>query len=145
MGYGFGAAIGGCIANNRENTILFTGDGSLGMNLNEFATAVNQKLPILIVLLNNSSLGMVRQWQSRFYDSRYSSTDLSQRKTDFVALAKAFAADGRDINTMEELRESLQLGFPADGPYLLNCRISKDEEVLPMVPAGCGIKDMILG
>lgn len=145
MGYGFGAAIGGCIANNRENTILFTGDGSFGMNLNEFATAVNQKLPILIVLLNNSSLGMVRQWQSRFYESRYSSTDLSVRKTDFVALAKAFGADGKEIRTLKELKDSLKEGFPKDMPYLLNCMISKDDEVLPMVPAGHGLKDMIVG
>src|SRR5699024_5179411 len=145
MGYGFGAAIGGCIANNRENTILFTGDGSFGMNLNEFATAVNQKLPILIVLLNNSSLGMVRQWQSRFYESRYSSTDLSVRKIDIVALAKAFVTDGKENRTLKELKDSLKEGFPKDMPYLLNCMISKDDEVLPMVPAGHGLKDMIVG
>lgn len=145
MGYGFGASIGGCMANGRENTILFTGDGSFGMNLNEFSTAVAQKLPILIVLLNNSTLGMVRQWQTRFYDHRYSQTDLCHRKTDFVALAKAFGADGRRITSMEELNAALAEDLVKDGPFLLDCIIDIDEEVLPMIPAGQGVKDMIIG
>lgn len=144
MGYGFGAAIGGCFGNDKRPTILFTGDGSFGMNLNEFSTAVSQKLPILIVLLNNQTLGMVRQWQTRFYDQRYAATDLDIRKTDFVALAKAFGADGRDIGSTDELEEALGQDLLADGPYLLNCHIDIDQQVLPMIPAGKSIKDMIL-
>ena len=110
MGYGLGAAIGGCVANNRRRTILFTGDGSFGMNLNELATAVSQKLPILIVLFNNNTLGMVRQWQNMFYESRYSSTTLN-RGTDFEKLAKAFGADGARVTSMEELTDVLDLSL----------------------------------
>lgn len=145
MGYGFGAAIGGCIGNDRKPTILFTGDGSFGMNLNEFATAVSQELPILIVLLNNSTLGMVRQWQSRFYEHRYSNTTLTDRKTDFVALAKAFGAGGREVTSIDELQGALNEDLLANGPYLLDCKIDIDEEVLPMIPAGQSVKDMIVG
>lgn len=144
MGYGFGAAIGGCIGNDRKATVLFTGDGSFSMNLNEFATAVSQDLPILIVLLNNSTLGMVRQWQTRFYDKRYSSTNLGIRKTNYVDLAKAFGADGRRVRTMEELEDALKEDILAKGPYLLECVIDIDQEVLPMIPAGKSVKDMII-
>lgn len=143
MGYGLGAAIGGCVANNRRRTILFTGDGSFGMNLNELATAVSQKLPILIVLFNNNTLGMVRQWQNMFYESRYSSTTLN-RGTDFEKLAKAFGADGARVTSMEELTDVLDGGLPKDGPFLLECMIDIDELVLPMIPAGGSFKDLVV-
>lgn len=143
MGYGMGAAIGGCIANDRKRTILFTGDGSFGMNLNELATAVSQKLPIMIVLFNNNTLGMVRQWQNMFYESRFSSTTLN-RGTDFVALAKAFGADGAKITSMEELTDLLTDGIPKDGPFIIECMIDIDELVLPMIPAGGSFKDLVV-
>ncbi len=107
MGYGMGAAIGGCLANNTKPTILFTSDGSFGMNLNEMATAVTENLPLVIVLLNNGVLGMVRQWQRAFYDERFSNTTLD-RKTDFVKLAQAFGADGYRACELSELSEILQ-------------------------------------
>ncbi len=143
MGFGLGAAIGGCVACGRERTILFTGDGSFGMNLSELATAVSQKLPILIVLLNNGVLGMVRQWQHMFYEDRYSSTTL-RRKTDFVALARAFGADGRRVGSMPELRAALGDGFPEDTPFVLDCQIHSDEMVFPMIPPGGSVRDIRL-
>lgn len=143
MGYGLGAAIGGCFASGKKRTLLFTGDGSFAMNLNEMATAVKQNLPITIVLMNNEVLGMVRQWQTIFYDSRYSQTVL-ERKTDFPMLAKAFGAEGYSASNMEELRQALDAADQADGPVLVDCHIGKDERVLPMIPAGRSIKDVIL-
>lgn len=144
MGYGLGAAVGGCIASGRERTVLFTGDGSFGMNLNELATAVSHKLPILIVLFNNGALGMVRQWQYMFYGARYSQTTL-HRKTDFVKLAEAFGAEGRTVRSMEELRAAFRDGFPEDRPFLLDCRIGMDEMVFPMIPPGGSVKDIRVG
>lgn len=143
MGYGLGAAIGGCFANGKKRTVLFTGDGSFGMNLNEMATAVKHNLPLTIILVNNDVLGMVRQWQTIFYDGRYSQTVL-ERKTDFPALAKAFGADGYSAYTMEELKAALDAADQAEGTVLIDCHIGRDERVLPMIPAGRSIKDMIL-
>jgi acetolactate synthase-1/2/3 large subunit len=144
MGYGLGAAIGGCVASERKRGVLFTGDGSFGMNLNELATAVSQKTPVLIVLFDNGVLGMVRQWQDMFYAKRFSATTLA-RKTDYVALAKAFGADGRRISTMDELRETLEGELPADGPFLLDCKIDMDEKVFPMIPPGGCVRDIRFG
>jgi len=157
MGYGLGAAIGASIAGGGiadgsgsgingnivgKRTILFTGDGSFGMNLAELATAVTYKLPITIILLNNSTLGMVRQWQTLFYDKRYSNTTLD-RKTDFPALAKAFGAVGHSAVSLAELDEALS-NTPDDSPCLIDCKIDIDEKVLPMIPAGGSVEDMIL-
>lgn len=141
MGYGLGAAIGGCVAAGNRRTVLFTGDGSFGMNLNELATAVSQRLPLTIVLFNNGVLGMVRQWQGLFYDERYSSTTLA-RKTDFVALSKAFGADGHVVTSLEELRQALSADLPQDKPVLLDCRIDMDEMVFPMIPPGGSVRDI---
>jgi acetolactate synthase-1/2/3 large subunit len=143
MGFGLGAAVGGCIASGRRRTVLFTGDGSFGMNLNEMATAVTQKLPLLIVLFRNGTLGMVRQWQSLFYDRRHSCTTLN-RKTDFVRLAEAFGAAGRTVSTLEELQAVFRDGIPDDGPFLIDCRIDIDEMVFPMIPPGGSVKDIQL-
>ncbi len=141
MGFGLGAAIGGCIANDRKRSVLFTGDGSFGMSLQELATAVSQKLPLLIVIFNNGVLGMVRQWQTMFYEQHYSSTTLN-RKTDFPALAKAFGADGRKITTLAELEDALAHLAP-DTPTVLDCRLDMDEFVLPMIPPGGSVQDLI--
>ena len=143
MGYGFGAAIGGCIAARGRRTVLFTGDGSFGMNLNEMATAVSQELPITIVIFDNDVLGMVRQWQTIFYACHYSQTILD-RKTDFPALAKAFGADGYAVYTMEDLKKALDVADKSQGPVLIDCHIDMDEKVLPMIPPGRSIKDMIV-
>ena len=142
MGFGMGAAIGASIALG-ERAVLVTGDGSFGMCLNELATAVSYKTPLVILLLNNGVLGMVRQWQTLFFDRHYSNTVLD-RKTDFVKLAKAFGADGERVTTPEELDKALNTAFNTDGPYLVECMIDKDEFVLPMLPPGGSMDDIIV-
>lgn len=142
MGFGMGAAIGSAYGTG-EKTVLITGDGSFGMCLNELATAVTYNVPLVILLMNNGVLGMVRQWQTLFFEKHYSNTVLN-RKTDFVALAKAFGADGVTVNTVEELDSALKTAFSASSPYLIDCRIDKDEMVLPMLPPGGSMDDIIV-
>ena len=142
MGYGMGGAIGACIATGKR-TVLFTGDGSFGMNLNELATAVSQKLPLIIVVLNNGVLGMVRQWQAAFYNRHFSETTL-ERKTDFAALARAFGACGYTVETLDELNMAMKMAVKNGGPVLIDCAIDMDERVLPMIPPGGAIENMIL-
>ena len=142
MGYGMGAAIGACIATGKK-TVLFTGDGSFGMNLNEMATAVSQKLPLIIVVLNNGVLGMVRQWQAAFYNHHFSETTL-ERKTDFAALARAFGASGFSVASVDELNMAMKMAMRNEGPVLIDCAIDMDERVLPMIPPGGAIENMIL-
>ena len=142
MGFGLGAAIGSAVGTGKR-TVLFTGDGSFGMNLNEMATAVSQNLPLIVIVMNNGVLGMVRQWQNMFYGERYSETTL-MRKTDFVALAKAFGADGYRATDMASLNEALDKAFATDGPVLIDCVIDCDERVLPMIPAGKAVTDIII-
>ena len=141
MGYGFGAAIGAAYGTG-ERSVLITGDGSFGMNLNEMATAVRYNIPIVVIIMNNGVLGMVRQWQTLFYDKHYSNSVL-ERKTDFPALARAFGADGEAVTTPEELDESLVRAFKSEGPYIIDCKIDKDEFVLPMLPPGGSMDDII--
>ncbi len=143
MGFGMGAAIGACIGSGRKRTVLFTSDGSFHMNLNEMATAVTNHLPLTVVLLNNNALGMVRQWQKIFYNERYSQTTLN-RKTDYVALAGAFGAKGVHLDTLSELDTVLDAALTSDGPILIDARIDPDERVLPMIPPGGTIDDIIL-
>ncbi len=141
MGYGFGAAIGAAYGTG-ERSVLITGDGSFGMNLNELATAVRYNVPVVVMIMNNGVLGMVRQWQTLFYDKHYSNSVLN-RKTDFAAFAKAFGADGEEVKTPEELDEALKRAFSTEGPYIIDCKIDKDEFVLPMLPPGGSMDDII--
>jgi len=144
MGYGLGAAIGGCIGSGRKRTVLFTSEGSFGMNLNELCTVVSQDLPITIVVLDNNVLGMVRQWQGIFYEGRYSQTTLN-RKTNFAALADAFGSKGYSVSSLDELEKVLDETSTGDkGSYLIDCHINQDEKVLPMIPPGKSIKNIIL-
>ena len=142
MGYGMGAAIGACMATGKR-TVLFTGDGSFGMNLNEMATAVSQNLPITIVVLNNGMLGMIRQWQSLFFNNHYMATVL-ERKTDFVKLADAFGAKGFRAFNVEELEKAIDDAFAIEGPAVIDCVIPPEENVFPMVPPNCSLDNMIL-
>ena len=141
MGFGLGAAIGAYTA-TKDPTVLITGDGSFGMNLNELATAVTYNIPVVIVLMNNGVLGMVRQWQTLFFGKRYSNTVL-KRKTDFVALAKAFGADGYLAETQVEFKQAFEKALQAGKPAVIDVRIDKDEMVLPMLPPGGAISDII--
>jgi acetolactate synthase-1/2/3 large subunit len=142
MGFGLGAAIGASIASGKR-TVLFTRDGSFGMNLIELATAVTQELPITIIILNNRALGMVRQWQTVFYGGRYAQST-NNSKTDFAALAKAFGAEGylaKDISQLENALENLN----GKVPTVIDCPIDMDEKVFPMIPPGGSAKNIILG
>ncbi len=141
MGYGLGAAIGAAVASG-DRTVLITGDGSFGMNCNELATAVSYNIPVVIVVMNNGVLGMVRQWQTLFYGKRYSNTVLG-RKTDFVKLAEAFGAEGRRAETADEFRAAFAEGMAHGGPFLIDTYIDKDEFVLPMLPPGGSVDEMI--
>ena len=142
MGFGMGAAIGAQMGTG-EHAVLVTGDGSFGMTLQELSTAVSYKIPLVIVLLNNGVLGMVRQWQTLFFDKLYSNTIL-ERKTDFVPLIKAFGGEGVRATSIEELKTSLEKAFSYECPYLIECVIDKDEFVLPMLPPGGAIDDIIV-
>lgn len=141
MGFGLGAAIGAYVA-TKDPVVLITGDGSFGMNLNELATAVSYKIPVVIVLMNNGVLGMVRQWQTLFFGKRYSETVLG-RKTDFVALAKSFGAEGVLAETQVEFKKAFEEAIKAGKPTVIDVRIDKDELVLPMLPPGGAIGDII--
>lgn len=141
MGFGLGAAIGSAMYTN-ERTVLFTGDGSFGMNLNELATVATQSLPIVIILMNNGVLGMVRQWQNLFFDKHYSQTVL-ERKTDFVKLAEAFGIKGYRISNVSQMKDVIDQAFKEKGPVLVDCYIDKDEFVLPMLPPGGSFEDII--
>ncbi len=143
MGFGMGACIGTQMATH-THPILITGDGSFGMNLTEMATANANHVPMVILLLNNSVLGMVRQMQTLWCDKRYSNTDLAPRSTDFVTVAKGFGLKARRIANLEELEEALEEAFAYDGPCLIECPIDKDEFVLPMVPPGGSMGDLIV-
>ncbi len=141
MGYGLGAAIGAAVATG-DRTVLITGDGSFGMNLNELATAVTYNSPVVIVIFNNGVLGMVRQWQTLFFGQRYSNTVLG-RKTDFIKLADAFGLPRRRAENIDEFRAAFSEAMRHDGPFLIDTYIDMDEFVLPMLPPGGSIEDMI--
>ncbi len=141
MGYGLGAAIGAYIASN-DKTILITGDGSFGMNLNELATAVTYNSDVVIVLMNNGVLGMVRQWQRLFYEERYSNTVL-HRRTDYVKLAEAFGARASRVENIEEFEAAFNEAYAQKGPYLIDVKINMDELVLPMLPPGGNVDNII--
>jgi acetolactate synthase-1/2/3 large subunit len=143
MGFGVGAAIGASIAHGKAKTVLFTGDGSFHMNLNEFATAVMHKLPIVVIVMNNSVLGMVRQWQGLFYENRYSQTTMN-RVTDYVKLAESFGGIGYNATNSDELDFALEKAFSNEKPTIINCIIGCDEKVLPMIPPGRSIENMII-
>lgn len=143
MGFGMGASIGGSLSRNRQRVVLFTSDGSFHMNLNELATAVSHDIPLIVVVLNNGVLGMVRQWQTLFYEERYSCTSL-HRKTDFVKLAESFGAVGMRATTKQEFDTCIQEAFTHRTPVVIDCQINSDIKVLPMIPPNKSINDIIL-
>ena len=144
MGFGYGAAIGAQMALGRDaRVVMLTGDGSFHMNLNEACTAVSYDLPIITVIFNNQVLGMVRQWQTTFYEKRYSDTD-PHRKTDFVKLAEGFEAKGYRAATPAEFKAAFADAMKQKGPSWIDCRIGKDEKVLPMIPGGGTVNDIIM-
>ncbi len=140
MGYGLGAAIGAKMGNPDKVVINVAGDGCFRMNMNEIATATRNDVPLIQVVINNQVLGMVRQWQTLFYEGRYSNTVLKD-KVDFVKLAEAMGAVGIRVTTKEELQEALAKAIRLNTTVVLDCMIDSDDKVFPMVPAGANIED----
>lgn len=143
MGFGYGAAIGAKMGHPENRVIHITGDASFHMNLNEACTAVSNELPIITVIMNNKVLGMVYQWQTAFYGERYSNT-CPERKTDFVKLAEGFGAKGYRASTVEEFEAAMKEALKAKGPVWIDCVIDREERVLPFIPGGKTVEDIIV-
>lgn len=140
MGYGLGACIGAKVANPDKTVVNIAGDGCFRMNMNEMATAARYNIPIIQIVVNNHVLGMVRQWQTLFYEKRYSHTILND-KTDFVKLAEAMGAVGIRVTTKEEVEPAIRKAMELKQPVLIDCQIPCDDKVFPMVPAGAPIEE----
>ena len=161
MGYGFPAAIGAKVANPRKTVICIDGDGSFQMTMPEMATAIHEKINVIVIIINNYYLGMVRQWQELFYKERFSGSSLMESggmggkdsnidpKTlkyipDFVKFAEAYGALGLRISKEEDVLPALQKALKAEGPVVIDCVIHPEEKVFPMVPAGAGLDEIIV-
>lgn len=142
MGYGYGAAIGAQFAFPEKRVVHITGDGSFHMNLNEACTAVSNNLPIITVIFDNRVLGMVRQWQTCFYGKRYSQTD-PERQTDFVRVIEGFGGKGYRASTLAEFKAAYKQAQQDNCPVWIDCTIDKDDRVLPLIPAGKTVDDII--
>jgi acetolactate synthase-1/2/3 large subunit len=143
MGYGLPAAMGAHFARPDLPVFDVAGDGSIQMNIQEFGTIAHNKIPVKIAILNNRFLGMVRQWQELFYDRRYSFTELPP--VEFVKIANAYGIEGVKVETPEDVMPALKAALDCDGPFVMDFRIEREENVFPMVPAGAAINEMIGG
>jgi len=143
MGYGFPAAIGAQVAFPRRTVVDIAGDGSIQMNIQELATAVQYGLPVKVIILNNSYLGMVRQWQGLFYKKRYSHTSLAV-SPDFVKLADAYGARGILVEESSDVEDAIKEALKIKGPVLVDFHVDPEEDVYPMVPAGAPVSKMLL-
>lgn len=143
MGYGMGAAIGAYMGCPDKKVFLATGDGSFHMNMNEMVTLKSYDIPVIIMVFNNTVLGMVRQWQKLFYGRRFSQTD-PHRATDFVAAAKAFGIEGFSVSEEKDIMPTLKKAVELNAPVLIDFHISPDANVLPMIPPGKDVDDIIL-
>jgi acetolactate synthase-1/2/3 large subunit len=143
MGYGFPAAMGAHFARPDLPVFDVAGDGSIQMNIQEMGTVAHYKIPVKIAILNNMFLGMVRQWQELFYDRRYSFTELPP--VEFVRIANAYGIEGVKVNCPEDVMPALEASLDCDGPFVMDFRIEREENVFPMVPAGAAINEMIGG
>ncbi|MDI6907960.1 MAG: thiamine pyrophosphate-dependent enzyme, partial [Thermoanaerobacterales bacterium] len=141
MGFGFPAAIGAQVACPDEVVIDIAGDGSIQMNIQELATAVNYELPVNVAILDNGYLGMVRQWQELFYNRRYSYTEL--KNPDFVKLAEAYGAEGLRVEKPAGIRPALEQAIKSSKPVLIDFLVEREENVMPMVPPGEAINKML--
>ena len=142
MGFGLPAAIGAQVAQPDKKVVLITGDGGLQMNSQELLLLKAYNIPVKVVIINNGFLGMVRQWQELFNQRRYSFVDL-EVNPDFETLAKAYGVQGVTLSTIEELRSKLRDLILSDEPVVINCVVEREENVFPMIPAGCTAKDMM--
>ena len=143
MGFGLPSALGAQVAFPERQVIDISGDGSFQMNSQELATLVQYQLPVKIVILNNNYLGMVRQWQQMFFEKRYSQT-VMELPIDFIKLAEAYGATGLQATKVDEVEATIKKALETPGPVLMNFKVSREENVLPMVPAGKAINEMVL-
>ncbi len=143
MGYGFPAAIGAQFACPDEVVFDIAGDGSFQMNIQELSTVASNKIPVKVAILNNRFLGMVRQWQELFHNRRYSFTELPP--VDFVKVAQAYGVDGIRVDSCDDVVPAIKAAIETDGPFVLDFRVEREENVFPMVPAGAAINEMIGG
>lgn len=142
MGFGLPAAIGAKVACPNEQVVCIAGDGSLIMNIQELATAVNEDVPVKVFLMNNGFMGMVRQWQELFWSERYSGVE-NGPSPDWVKLSEAFGAGGLRCEDSADLEEMMIATLEHDGPALLDVRVSPRENCYPMIPAGNAARDMV--
>jgi len=143
MGYGLPAAMGAQAAFPDRQVISICGDGGVQMNIQEMATLVQNRLPVKIVILNNNFLGMVRQWQELFFDKRYSQTCM-ELPIDYIKLAEAYGATGFLATKPDEVEAVIKKGFATPGPVIMEFKVAREEKVLPMVPAGASLNEMVL-
>jgi acetolactate synthase-1/2/3 large subunit len=143
MGYGLPAAMGAHFARPDLPVFDVAGDGSIQMNIQEFGTISHNQIPVKIAILNNRFLGMVRQWQELFYDRRYSFTELPP--VEFVNIANAYGIEGVKVESPDDVMPALRAALDCDGPFVMDFRIEREENVFPMVPAGAAINEMIGG
>ncbi|HCM92767.1 MAG TPA: acetolactate synthase large subunit, partial [Lachnospiraceae bacterium] len=140
MGYGLGACIGAKVGRPDKTVINIAGDGCFRMNMNELATASRYNIPIIEVVINNDVLGMVRQWQTLFYEGRYSNTVLTD-KVDYQLVARGLGCEAIKVTKKDELKDAVKKALSLDKPVLLECVIDSDDKVFPMVPAGAPIEE----
>jgi acetolactate synthase-1/2/3 large subunit len=143
MGFGLPSAMGAKVACPDDDVVCLAGDGSLIMNIQELATCVDESIPVKIFMMNNGHLGMVRQWQELFFDKRYSSTCM-ELPIDFVKLADAYGAKGFSTSKPSDVEKIIKQGFKEKGPVIMEFKIAREEKVLPMVPAGAALNEMVL-
>ena len=142
MGFGLPAAIGAKLGNPDKQVVVFIGDGGFQMTIQELATAWHYKIPVKIVLLNNSCLGMVRQWQQLFFDKRYACTIMSN--PDFIKISEGFGLEAKKITERKDLKNAISTMLEAEGPYLLEIAVEKIDNVFPMIPSGAAVSEMML-
>ena len=140
MGYGLGASLGAKMGCPDKTVINIAGDGCFRMNMNEIATAARYNIPVIQVVINNHVLGMVRQWQTLFYEKRYSNTILNDA-VDYVKLAEAMGAVGMRVTKKEEMAPAIEKALSLGRPVVIDCVIDCDDKVFPMVPAGQSIEE----
>ena len=142
MGFGLPAAIGATFGAPDRTVCLFVGDGGLQMTIQELGTIMEQKSPVKIILLNNNFLGNVRQWQAMFFNHRYSFTPMDN--PDFELIAKAYNIPAATVTEREKLDEEIEKMLTTEGPYLLQCGVLEEDNILPMTPPGANVDEMIL-
>jgi acetolactate synthase-1/2/3 large subunit len=142
MGFGFPAAIGAAVGCPDQTVVCVTGDGSIQMNIQELATVVENRIPVKILILNNGYLGMVRQWQELFWENRYSQVDMGQTP-DFVKLAEAYGATGVRLTDKGTLVDDLKAAIATDGPVVVDIRVTREENVYPMIAPGAAAREMV--